>query len=303
MIVIPENRGDRTRVNMDEDRLLAEIIAELNLYSTFDTEDNDTFKEYLLKVKDAIPAPVSSVAESEARIDDMLDFNPEWVRLVFCDGSNNRRWAAHRRHWSRLNYRQAPGRMLNVLVLYGEEEKDAEVLGVIGLTSPVLAMSARDEALKIPSGKGRRGKALRNVADMSICVGVQPWASRHHGGKLLAMVVASKEVADEFSRRYGKGENRDELLWIVTTSVYGKGAQYDRVLKFVGHTKGWGDIHIPRSAYTKMVTWMEARRVSHNHEEECGKKCKYEFPGNRFGPVRCERYPECAWRPENTKEV
>ena len=83
---------------------------------------------------------------------------------------------------------------------------------------------------------------------MSTRVPVQPFGYKFTGGKLLAMLVFSKEVNDYYYKKYN-----EPLLGITTTSLYGKSVQYDKLkeLKFVGYTKGNSVKDIP-SEVTKI---------------------------------------------------
>lgn len=46
------------------------------------------------------------------------------------------------------------------------------------------------------------------------------------GGKLISYILASDEVREVFSRKYGKTKY-DQLAAIFTTSLYGKSSQYN----------------------------------------------------------------------------
>jgi hypothetical protein len=71
--------------------------------------------------------------------------------------------------------------------------------------------------------------------NLSTCVGLQPFAFNYNGGKLLVKLAFSKEVMDKFYEKYN-----EQLLGIITTGLYGKSIQYDRLkeLKFIGYTSG-----------------------------------------------------------------
>jgi hypothetical protein len=121
----------------------------------------------------------------------------------------------------------------------------------------------------------RKAKADRVgtiIAELTICGAVPPY-NEILGGKLIAMLVASPEVGNEYKRRYsnqpsiiassmaGKPVFRSpELVFINTTSLYGQRPnQYDRVripcnlitagsknvirYKYLGQTKGIGTFH------------------------------------------------------------
>jgi hypothetical protein len=150
---------------------------------------------------------------------------------------------------SKAVWRPAPGRKLGFLVKH-----NASLLGILFLASPVINLGARDIALALPSDPSRKGAALRNVADLSVCVPSQPFGWRWNGGKLLAMVATT--LGRYWEARYG-----DKLTHITTTSLWGKGSMYNRVYKFVGYTQGYGHEHITDEEYMRMISWMKRRLV------------------------------------------
>jgi hypothetical protein len=121
----------------------------------------------------------------------------------------------------------------------------------------------------------RKAKAERVgtvVADLSICGAIPPY-NEILGAKLVAMLVASPEVAEEYKRRYGKQPSiiassmagktvirPADLVFVSTTSLFGQRPnQYDRVsipcrevsgrsngmirYEFLGRTEGVGTFH------------------------------------------------------------
>lgn len=146
---------------------------------------------------------------------------------------------------SKAIWRPAPGRKLAFQVMHG-----GTVIGLIFLASPVINLGQRDEFLKMPSDPKEKGKALRNVMDISVCVSAQPVGWHWNLGKLCAMIAPT--LGDFFNQRYG-----DELKHVVTTSLWGRGTQYNRIFKFLGYTKGHGHEHIAEEQYRAMIQWMK----------------------------------------------
>ncbi len=150
---------------------------------------------------------------------------------------------------SKAVWRPAPGRKNSYAVRH-----DGDTIGLLFLASPVINLGARDEFLGL--ARERKGYALRRVADLSVCVGLQPLAWHWNVGKLVALLATSSEIAGDWERRYG-----DPLEWVTTTSLYGKGAQYNRVYRFLGYTKGFGHQHVSEWEYQAMLAWMRDNDV------------------------------------------
>lgn len=158
---------------------------------------------------------------------------------------------------SKAVWRPAPGRKLGFTVHH-----ENYLLGLIFLASPVINMGARDLALNLSKDASTKGKQLRNYADLSVCVSAQPFGWHWNGGKLMALVATT--LGDYWQERYG-----DELKGIITTSLYGKSKQYNRVYKLLGYTKGYGHEHITDEKYAEMMNWMRQNKI--------------EIPSSKFG--------------------
>lgn len=158
---------------------------------------------------------------------------------------------------SKAIWRPAPGRKLGFLIKHNDD-----LLGIAFLASPVIRMSVRDEYLNLPSDSSERGKELRHYADLSVCVSTQPFGWNWNGGKLVALVATT--LGDYWADRYD-----DELKGIITTSLWGKGSQYNRIYKFLGYTKGFGHEHISDDRYKEMMQWL--------------KDNDHEIPSSKFG--------------------
>jgi len=147
----------------------------------------------------------------------------------------------YQRVMSRAVWRPAPGRKLGFTVSHSEG-----LLGIVFLASTVINLGPRDRTLSLPTDPSARGKALRGYADMSICVSVQPAGWRWNLGKMLAMLAPT--LGDYWQEAYG-----DPLVGLTTTSLWGRGSQYNRVWKFLGYTKGYGHEHVSDADYGVMV--------------------------------------------------
>ena len=158
---------------------------------------------------------------------------------------------------SKAVWRPAPGRKLAFCIMHNEN-----LLGLAFLASPVINLQARDQYLKLNLNSSLKGKELRNYADLSICVSAQPFGWHWNGGKLIALLATTFEPY--WKERYG-----DDLKGIITTSLWGKSSQYNRVYKFLGYTKGYGHQHISDEEYNNMLNWMKENNI--------------EIPSSKFG--------------------
>jgi hypothetical protein len=158
---------------------------------------------------------------------------------------------------SKAVWRPSPGRKLAFLI-----HANVGLIGLVFLSSPIINLKARDEYLNLPKDPSERGRALRSYCDMSGCVATQPFGWHWNGGKLIALLATT--LGDAWTERYG-----DELKGVCTTSLWGRGSQYNRIYKFLGYTKGYGHQHISDDEYAKMLEWMRDNDVP--------------IPSSRFG--------------------
>jgi len=147
---------------------------------------------------------------------------------------------------SKAKTRPAPGRKFCFAIWH----KDL-LIGVMGFSSPVINLGVRDEHLNMPKNPSEKGKVLRSYVDMSTCVGLQPLSWHWNIGKLIAMLGVSSAVSSYYQHQY-----RDDLVGVTTTSLSGRGSQYNRLYKFLGYTKGYGHEHVSDEEYQRMMQWM-----------------------------------------------
>jgi hypothetical protein len=155
------------------------------------------------------------------------------------------------KHVSKATTRPAPGRTFGFAVWH-----DDSLLGVMGFSSPVINLGVRDQYLEFPKDPSEKGYVLKQYLDMSTCVGLQPISWHWNVGKLISMLATSSKVSSFYKHQY-----KDDLKGITTTSLNGRGAQYNRVYKFLGYTKGYGHEHISEEEYKKMIQWMRENDV------------------------------------------
>jgi hypothetical protein len=173
----------------------------------------------------------------------LFEINPECVNVEQVDSGT---LAFYQKQMSKAVWRPAPGRKLGFLVKH-----DQTLIGLIFLASPVINLTERDKRLNLPADPKLKGKALRHVMDVSVCVSAQPIGWHYNLGKLCAMIAPT--LGDFFKARYN-----EDLQHLVTTSLWGRGTQYNRVYEFLGYTKGHGHEHISDQRYTEMMDWLKA---------------------------------------------
>jgi len=172
--------------------------------------------------------------------------------------------------WWSIPYQHAYGRQMRFLLW--DNVHDAP-FGLIGLQSPVLKISVRDNALEIPKGEL---DIWVNKSMNAQRVGALPPYNELLGGKMVALTLASNEIRDTYKRKYESyttiikcRQLEPDLLFITTTSAFGKSSLYNRlkynsdlVAKCLGYTQGSGSFQIPENLYDEIVQLLKSRGVN-----------------------------------------
>jgi hypothetical protein len=167
--------------------------------------------------------------------------------------------------WWSLPYEKSYGRQMR-FVLWDKYHKAP--MGLIGLQSPILSWSVRDNYLGIgPTDRDFWVNQSLNAQRL----GALPPYNNLLGGKLVAAMMSSDYVRRKFKEKYSniKTLMKDrsipaDLLFITTTGAYGKSCVYSRfkmngieMAKFLGYTNGTGSFHIPNFLYEDLILYLK----------------------------------------------
>jgi hypothetical protein len=99
------------------------------------------------------------------------------------------------------------------------------------------------------------------------------------GGKLVACMVRSRDVYNQFAKAYGKTtgiisqqQKKARLLAVTTSSSMGRSSVYNRLklggteyFRPIGYTGGWGHFHIPDSLFADLRDYL--REIGHAYAD------------------------------------
>jgi len=165
------------------------------------------------------------------------------------------------------------GRRIRYLV---RDRNNDKLIGLIAIGDPVFNLSVRDEL--IGWNAQQRSERLVHIMDAYVLGAVAPYNSLL-GGKLVACMVRSRDVYDDFLKTYGdtKGiisgkKKRARLLAVMTSSSLGRSSVYNRLkldgtpyFKSIGYTSGWGHFHIPDKLFLDLRDFL--RKVDHPYAD------------------------------------
>lgn len=227
------------------------------------------------------------VAESAAFIDRYLpslqryfasgvEVDPSRVRpvlqLVSGEGLEARLFRLASLTWS-VPVSAGFGRRLRYLVW---DANVGKLVGIFAIGDPVYNMSARDD--HIGWDVKDREQRLVNLMDAYVLGAVPPYNALL-GGKLVASLIRTRDVYDDFRMRYGGTEGiisglskNARLAAVTTSSSMGRSSLYNRLslkgsmyFKSIGYTGGWGHFHIPDDLFDEMRAYL--RGIDHTYAD------------------------------------
>ncbi|MBZ0099223.1 MAG: DUF4338 domain-containing protein, partial [Taibaiella sp.] len=176
-----------------------------------------------------------------------------------------------RYYWS-SPYSEYVGRRLRLLIR-DDGVEGSPIIGIAALGSSIIHIPDRDKWI----GWKTKTRTDRIVYMMDAYVlGALPPYNYLLGGKLVAYLLASNELREIFKQKYHDQKTiinqreADDLVLIVTSSLYGKNSsQYNR-LKYgdemlyqpIGATAGFGTLHISNQTFEAMKTLAESKGYS-----------------------------------------
>ena len=165
------------------------------------------------------------------------------------------------------------GRRLRYLVWDAHNEK---LIGLIAIGDPVFNLAVRDKLVGWDADD--RATRLVNVMDAYV-LGALPPYNALLGGKMVACLVRSREIYDDFAKSYGATtgiisgkEKNARLLAVTTSSSMGRSSVYNRLrldgrfyFQSIGYTRGWGHFHIPDSLFAELREYL--RTIGHPYAD------------------------------------
>lgn len=165
------------------------------------------------------------------------------------------------------------GRRIRYLVW---DKQNGKLIGLIAIGDPVFNLSVRDNLI----GWDVHGRTARlvNILDAYVLGAVPPYNSLL-GGKLVACLLRTRDIYDDFALKYGsttgiisKQEKKARLLAVTTSSSMGRSSVYNRLklggveyLQPIDYTGGWGHFHIPDKLFAELRDYL--RDIGHEYAD------------------------------------
>lgn len=236
------------------------LAADLYTYITsLQNATTDTGKEAIQsvlaerKIENLIERrPIHSRIEAQAvALMRRVDYSNIKPQVAWADKRTLPLWRYCRDVLSSAPFDGRPGRCMFGFVV---DAISRGILGIFEIGSDLSVLGPRDRHIGWSHSQRFAKGMLRHVFNLGTCVPVQPfgWLC---GGKFIASAMTAREVGTIWRRRYG-----DWLVAGVTTSLYGRSSQYERLREwaYLGTTNGSiGIAHISREYRRKMQIFLD----------------------------------------------
>ena len=166
------------------------------------------------------------------------------------------------------------GRRLRYLVWDSHNDK---LIGIIAIGDPVFNLSVRDTL--VGWDVHDRATRLVNVMDAYV-LGALPPYNTLLGGKMVACLVRTRDIYDDFANAYGRSVGiisgkrkkarpaRGNHLFLdgPLVRLQPTEAQWRSLLSFHRYTGGWGHFHIPDDLFLEMRDYL--RGIGHRYADQ-----------------------------------
>jgi len=192
--------------------------------------------------------------------------------------------------WWSIPYDRPIGRQMR-FILWDKHHNSP--FGLFCLQSPPLRSAVRDKFLDLDN---RNIDYWINQSLYGQRIGALPPYNNLLGGKMVALSLTSNEVRRLYAKKYRNKETLlkkqrlpNRLLFITTTSAYGKSSVYERikyngevVSKFIGFTSGSGTFHLSEGLYQECLKYLEEKKINTKRGYGTGPSRKLKLISNAF---------------------
>ena len=218
---------------------------------------NDYIKgDYSRSVKPRIWEP-TNINDENLTIKEINNLRPT---VIVVKDENERLWTTLRYFCHSAEYNQAPGRFIKFLMI---DENTDKIIGITSIASDVISISDRDKYIGWTRENKLQDKMLKHSAIGTTIVATQPFGINFLGGKLIAALLTTEVVRNEWENQSsGKSSRGNKLVGMTTTSLYGKPSMYNSMKWWtdVGYSKGKIPIQPKDEFYEKWHQWLKQNR-------------------------------------------
>ena len=253
------------------DFLKNQSVQESTLYKKWKelhSEYNNTKDIQLAQIVEAKIWRPTDIFNKDLTIQEINNLDPEIIIVEPEDINNFNDWKYIRVFCHTMEFTANVGRLIRVLL---RDRVSGKYIGAASLGSDVASINVRDNWI----GWSRENKfehgLLNSTAICTTIIPTQPFGYNFLGGKMIASLLTTKVIRDEWKRKFG-----NTLVGVTTTSLYGSHSMYQRIpfWKELGVTAGKISLKPDDDVFEK---WANYLKVNH---PELFDKCTIPYFGD-----------------------
>lgn len=244
--------------NMSDDAVKKELQDNLDYLKNIDVKEYTLYRKWIdINIQKWTTKQKILVSQIKSNIwipknnDDYITLEPE---VVFVENKDDQLiWRILRTFTHTGSWKQSPGRLLK---FYVKDKITNKYLGIMSFGSDFIGIGGREKVIGWTMEHRMKDGMLKHTMMGSTISPTQPLGFNYLGGKLIALLCASKPVENAFNNRYP-----ETLAGITTTSLYGSFSQYTRLQNWKKCKSSDGKISLEPTddVYNKAKDWFKTK--------------------------------------------
>lgn len=236
------------------------IIDNLEMLKSMTVQEHTLYKKWIecREYKDRYDSAFNTkfniwkptdILDKSLTVNEITNLNPK-IKLVEHEYEEED-WFNLRIFAHTLEFDANPGRLLKYIII---DENTDKYLGYAALGSDVVSIGTRDKLIGWTRDNKFKDGKLNCIAIGTTIVPTQPLGYNFLGGKLIASLLTTQRIRDDWKNKYG-----DTLVGLTTTSLYGQGSMYNSIpyWKSLGESAGKVYIKPDPELYEKWHGWIK----------------------------------------------
>lgn len=253
------------------DMLKSQTVQENTLYKKWkelSTVYNTTKDIQLAHIIEAKIWKPTDIFNKELTIQEVNNIDPEIIIVEPENIHHFNDWKYIRVFCHSMEFTANVGRLIRVLI---RDKHSGKYVGAASLGSDVASINVRDNWIGWTKKNKFEDGLLNSTAICTTIIPTQPFGYNFLGGKLIASLLTTKIIRDEWKRKFG-----NTLVGITTTSLYGSHSMYQRIpfWKELGVTAGKISLKPDDSVFEQWANYLKV-----NHSEQFD-KCTLPYFGD-----------------------
>jgi hypothetical protein len=219
------------------------------------TDFNNTKDIQLAQIVEAKIWRPTDITNKNLTVHEINAIDPEIIIVEPEDIQYFNDWKYIRVFCHTMEFTANVGRLIRVLI---RDRSSGKYVGAASLGSDVASINVRDQWIGWSKENKFTHGLLNSTAICTTIIPTQPFGYNFLGGKMIASLLTTKVIRDEWKRKFG-----NVLVGVTTTSLYGSHSMYQRIpfWKELGVTAGKISLKPDDDVFEK---WANYLKVNHS---------------------------------------